>query len=158
FRALPYPHDEELVSFGDKAPFESLEFVLGPDYVDWRKAQLPFAYVTALVPGGRDCDLMQQNPARLKCALIESTFLPTFGMQPMLGRNFTSEEDRPNGPRVALISYGLWRSRFASDLTLPGRAISLDGHPTVVVGVLPREFEMPTLGRDDILLPAQLDN
>ena len=158
FRALPYPHDEELVSFGDKAPFESLEFVLGPDYADWRKAQTPFASVTSLVPGGEDCDLTEQNPARLKCALVESTFLPTLGIQPMLGRNFTSDEDGPNGPRVALISYGLWRTRFAADAKLVGRAISLDGHPTAVVGVLPREFEMPTLGRDDILLPARLDN
>ncbi len=41
FRSLPYPHDERLVSFGDKAPFEANEFVLGPDYVDWKKAQTP---------------------------------------------------------------------------------------------------------------------
>jgi predicted permease len=93
----------------------------------------------------------------LKCALVESTFLPTFGIQPFLGRNFTSDEDRPNTPRVALITYGLWRSRFASDRNLPGRTISLDGRPTLVVGVLPAQFEMPNLGHDDILLPAALD-
>jgi len=157
FRSLPYPQDDRLVSFGDKAPFEANEFVLGPDYVDWRKAQTPFESVTSFVPGGADCDLTEHNPVRLKCALVESTFLPTFGMQPFLGRNFTSDEDRPNAARVALISYGLWRSRFASDRNLPGRAISLDGRPTVVVGVLPAEFEMPNLGHDDVLVPAALD-
>jgi predicted permease len=157
FRSLPYPHDEQLVSFGDKAPFESIEFVLGPDYFDWRKAQTPFASVTSFVPGGADCDLTEQNPVRLRCALVESTFLPTFGIQPLLGRNFTAEEDRPNAPRVALISYGLWRSRFAADPNLPGRTISLDGRPTLVAGVLPREFEMPNLGHDDILVPSALD-
>ncbi|HKV62095.1 MAG TPA: ABC transporter permease [Candidatus Acidoferrum sp.] len=157
FRNLPYPHDDRLVSFGDKAPFEANEFVLGPDYVDWKKAQTPFESVTSFVPGGADCDLTEQNPVRLKCALVESTFLPTFSMQPFLGRNFASDEDRPNAPRVALITYGLWRSRFASDPNLPGRAISLDGRPTLVVGVLPEQFEMPNLGHDDILLPAALD-
>ena len=157
FRSLPYPHDDRLVSFGDKAPFEANEFVLGPDYVDWKKAQAPFESVTSLVPGGADCDLTEKNPVRLKCALVESTFLPTFGIQPFLGRNFTTDEDRPNAPRVALISYGLWRSRFASDRNLPGRTISLDGKPTVVVGILPQQFEMPNLGHDDILLPAALD-
>ncbi len=157
FRSLPYPHDERLVSFGDKAPFEPNEFVLGPDYVDWRKAQTPFESVTSFVPGGADCDLTEQNPFRLKCALVEATFLPTFEIQPFLGRNFTSDEDRPNAPRVALISYGLWRSRFASDRNLPGRTISLDRRPTVVVGVLPEQFEMPNLGHDDILVPAALD-
>src|SRR5882724_4673284 len=157
FRSLPYPHDEELVSFGDKAPFEANEFVLGPDYVDWKKGQTPFASVTSFVPGGADCDLTEKNPVRLKCALVESTFLPTFRIQPFLGRNFSSEEDRPHAPRVALVSYGLWRSRFASDRNLPGRTISLDGKPTVVVGVLPPEFEMPNLGHDDLLVPAALD-
>ena len=157
FRSLPYPHDEQLVSFGDKAPFEANEFVLGPDYVDWKKAQTPFESVTSFVPGGADCDLTEQNPVRLQCALVESTFLPTFGIQPFLGRNFTSDEDRPNAPPVALVTYGLWRSRFASDPNLPGRTISLDGKPTVVVGVLPPQFEMPNLGHDDILIPAALD-
>jgi putative ABC transport system permease protein len=157
FRSLPYPHDDRLVSFGDKAPFEANEFVLGPDYVDWKKAQTPFESVTSFVPGGADCDLTEQNPVRLKCALVEATFLPTFGIQPLLGRNFTGDEDRPNAPHVALISYGLWRSRFASDRNLPGRTISLDGKPTMVVGVLPAQFEMPNLGHDDILVPAALD-
>lgn len=157
FRSLPYPSDDRLVSFGDTAPFEANEFVLGPDYVDWKKAQTPFESVTSLVPGGGDCDLTEKNPARLKCAQVESTFLPTFGIQPFLGRSFTSDEDRPNAPHVALISYGLWRSRFASDRNLPGRVISLDGRPTVVVGVLPAQFEMPNLGHDDILVPAALD-
>ena len=157
FRSLPYPHDEELVSFGDKAPFEANEFVLGPDYVDWKKGQTPFLSVTSFVPGGADCDLTEKNPVRLKCALVESTFLPTFEIEPFLGRNFTSEEDRPHASRVALVSYGLWRSRFASDRNLPGRTISLDGKPTVVVGVLPPQFEMPNLGHDDLLVPAALD-
>ena len=157
FRSLPYPHDEHLVSFGDKAPFEANEFVLGPDYVDWKKAQTPFESVTSFIPGGADCDLTEQNPVRLHCALVESTFLPTFGIQPFLGRNFSADEDRPNAPRVALITYGLWRTRFASDRNLPGRTISLDGHPTLVVGVLPAQFEMPNLGHDDILVPAALD-
>ncbi len=157
FRSLPYPHDDRLVSFGDKAPFEANEFVLGPDYVDWKKIETPFQSVTSLVPGGADCDLTEQNPVRLKCALVESTFLPTFEIQPFLGRNFTSDEDQPHAPRVALISYGLWRSRFASDRNLPGHTISLDSKLTVVVGVLPPEFEMPNLGHDDILVPAALD-
>jgi putative ABC transport system permease protein len=157
FRSLPYPQDDRLVSFGDKAPFETNEFVLGPDYVDWRRQQTPFESVTSFVPGGADCDLTEQNPVRLKCALVESTFLPTFGIRPLLGRNFTSDEDRPNGPRAALISYGLWRSRFAGDPKLPGRSISLDGRPTVVVGILPAQFEMPNLDHDDILLPSALD-
>src|SRR5262249_21224129 len=158
FRGLPYPHDEQLVSFGDKAPFEVNEFVLGPDYAEWRVQQTPFSSVAALIPDGADCDLTERNPIHLHCALVESTFLPTLGIQPFLGRNFSVDEDRPHGPRVAVISYGLWRSRFASDTSVVGRTISLDGRPTVVLGVLPAQFEMPTLSKDDILLAAALDH
>lgn len=157
FRSLPYPHDEQLVAFGLFAPIEPREFMLAKDYVEWRAVQTPFQAMATLTPSGADCDLTEQNPVRLSCALVESTFLPTFGIQPILGRNFTAEEDRPHAPRVALITFGLWKSRFASDSTIVGKSVSLDGRPTMVIGVLPANFEMPTLGKVDMLVPQALD-
>jgi putative ABC transport system permease protein len=124
FRSLPYSHDEQLVSVGLFAPIEPREFMLAKDYLEWRAEQKPFESMTSFTPGGADCDLTGQNPVRLNCALVESTFLTTFGIEPILGRNFTKEEDRPNAPRVALITYGLWRSRFAGDPAVVGRSIS----------------------------------
>lgn len=56
-----------------------------------------------------------------------------------------------------MISEGLWRSRFASDPHVVGRTLPIDGESTVVVGVLPKTFEMPTLTRADILLPEALN-
>jgi putative ABC transport system permease protein len=157
FRSLPYPHDERLVAFGLFAPIEPREFMLAKDYVEWRAQQTPFESMTTFTPGGADCDLTEQNPARLNCALVESTFLPTFGIQPLLGRNFTEEEDRPHAARVALITFGLWRSRFASDPSVVGKSISIDGQPAIVIGVLPADFEMPTLGKAEMLIPQALD-
>ena len=157
FRNLPYPEDERLVSFGVMAPFDSQEFMLGPDYVDWRPRQAPFETITAVEPGSVDCDLTEQNPMRLSCGQADAAFLPTFRIQPILGRNFTREEDRPNGPRVALLSYGLWRSRFAGDPQIVGKSVSLDGRSVLIVGVLSADFEMPTLARADLLLPLALD-
>ena len=157
FRSLPYPHDDRLVVFGLFAPIEPREFMLAKDYIEWRNVQTPFEATTTLTPGGADCDLTERNPARLSCALVESTFLPTFGIEPVLGRNFTKEEDRPNAARVALITFGLWRSRFASDPRIVGASISVDGKPTTILGVLPADFEMPTLGKADMLMPQALD-
>jgi putative ABC transport system permease protein len=157
FRNLPYPQDERLVSFGVMAPFDSREFMLGPDFVDWRPRQAPFESITAVEPGSVDCDLTEQNPARLSCGLADAAFLPSFRIQPMLGRNFTRDEDRPNAPRVALLSYGLWRSRFAGDPQIVGKSLPLDGKPALIIGVLPSDFEMPTLARADLLLPLALD-
>src|SRR6202030_3408441 len=157
FRSLPYPEDDRLVSFGGMAPFDSREFMLGPDFVDWRPRQRPFEAITAVEPGSVDCDLTEQNPARLSCGQADAAFLSTFRIHPILGRNFTHEEDRPNAPCVALLSYGLWRSRFAGDPQIVGKNISLDGKPALIIGVLPADFEMPTLARADLLVSLALD-
>lgn len=156
FRRLPYPNDERLVSFGVMAPFDSREFMLGPDLVDWRPRQRPFEGITAVEPGSVDCDLTEQNPLRLNCGHVDAAFLPTFRVQPILGRNFTREEDLPNGPRVVLLSYGFWRSRFAGDPRIVGKSLSVDGKPTLIVGVLPADFEMPTLARADLVVPLAM--
>src|SRR4029077_2751711 len=112
FRSLPYPQEERLVSFGLLAPIERNEFMLGASYVDFRKNPGPFEAVTSMAPGTTDCDVTEENPVRLNCGVVEQNFLLTLGVQPILGRNFTLEEDQPNGPRAALLSYSLWKSRF----------------------------------------------
>jgi putative ABC transport system permease protein len=156
FRSLPYPEGDRLVSFGVTAPFESREFMLGPDFVEWWPQQKAFESVTAVEPGSTDCDLTEQNPERLSCGQVDAAFLPTFRLNPILGRNFTEEEDRPNGPPTILLSYGFWRSRFGGDPGVIGRDLSLDGKPSRIVGVLPPEFEMPTLSSADLVLPLRL--
>ncbi|MGB8581789.1 MAG: ABC transporter permease [Candidatus Sulfotelmatobacter sp.] len=156
FRSLPYPHDHELVSVGVIAPIIDGEFLFAANYLGWRDHQTPFADFTSST-GVSDCDLTDNHPVRIACASVASTFLPTFGIQPMLGRNFTREEDQPNAPPVALLAYGLWQDRFGGDRNVVGRTISLDGQPTRILGVLPRDFEFPTLARASLLVPEALD-
>lgn len=156
FRSLPYPHDNELVSVGVLAPIIDGEFLFAANYLQWRDHQTPFARFTSST-GVNDCDLTDRHPVRVACTAVASTFLPTFGIQPVLGRNFTAEEDRPGAPRVALLAYGLWQDRFGGDRNVVGRMISLDGQPTQVLGVLPREFEFPTLAHSSIVVPEALD-
>lgn len=156
FRSLPYADSGRLVSVGLVAPIEPQEFVLGSWYYDWRDHQTPFRAFTSTIGTG-PCDLTERNPARLICAGVESTFLPTLGITPTLGRNFTADEDRPNAPNVALISYDLWRSRYGRDPAIVGKTIAIDGQTTQVIGVLPKEFEFPTLEHVDIVGPQALD-
>jgi predicted permease len=156
FRSLPYAHDDRLVSVGLVAPIEPQEFMLGGSYYEWRDNQKPFVALTSEI-GATACDLTEERPARLSCASVEDSFLPTLGVVPVVGRNFTREEDAPNGPKVALISYGLWRSRFNLDRNAIGRSINLDGHSVEIIGVLPEDFEMPRLQAADVLRPEALD-
>jgi putative ABC transport system permease protein len=156
FRPLPYAHDERLVSVGVTAPIVPEEFMLGSSYYTWRDNQKPFEAFTSET-GVNQCDLTERNPARLSCASVEASFLPTLGISPLLGRNFLLDEDRPNGPKVALISFGLWQSHYARDPSIVNRLIDLDGNLVRVVGVLPKDFEMPTLQAADVLVPQALN-
>ena len=156
FRSLPYAHYDRLVSVGLAAPIMPEEFMLGGSYYVWRDNQKPFEAFTS-ESGVDGCDLTERNPARMRCASVEANFLPTFGVSPVLGRNFLPEEDRPNGPKVALISYGLWLSHFALDEGVVNRLVDIDGKQVRVIGVLPKDFELPTLQAADILMPEALD-
>jgi putative ABC transport system permease protein len=156
FRTLPYAHANRLVSVGLAAPVEPQEFMLGGSYYEWRDHQRPFEAFTSEI-GVTPCDLTEERPTRLSCAGVEASFLATLGISPVLGRNFTVEEDRPNAPKVALISYQLWQSRFGRDPGILNRLLSLDGNQVRVIGVLPRDFEMPRLQAADVMMPEALD-
>jgi len=156
FRSLPYPESDQLVSIGITIPIMDGEFLMANDYFNLREhPTAAFSAVTSWT-GVADCDLTEQNPRRLTCAQVESTFLPTFGIAPVLGHNFTREDDRRNPPKVALVSYGLWTSRFAASPEVIGKTVDIDGFPTRIVGVLPRDFELPNLAHADLVVPQAL--
>ncbi len=101
--------------------------------------------------------LIESNPAQLDCLSFDAGYLPLLGISPMLGRNFLPEEVLPNGPRVAIISYGLWQSHYNRDPGILNRQIDVDGSPARVVGVLPKDFQFPTLQPSDIIFPSVLN-
>ncbi|HEU5337112.1 MAG TPA: ABC transporter permease [Terriglobales bacterium] len=159
FRSLPYPHAARLISVGITAPIEDNEFMLGGNYAYWREAKLPFQSITSVTASTSvmtTCDLTESHPRRMNCQEVESNFLSTLGLRPEVGRDFGPADDRPEAPAVGLISYGLWRSRFGGDPGAMGKLMSLDGKPIRVIGVLPRDFEMPTLAAADVLLPQHI--
>ena len=155
FRDLPYAGSAQLVSLGIRIPWLEFDFLTANSYAELRRNPGPLAELTSW-SGVSDCDVTGAQPLRLGCARVEAGFLPVLGVEPELGRNFTREEDQPNVPRVALITYALWKSRFGGEHGAVGRRIALDGQPVQIVGVLPADFELPTLDRFDLLLPQAL--
>ena len=158
FRPAPYADPDRIVAYGITAPIETREFLFGFDYLYWRGKIPAFEAVTSMFPGDQDCDLTETNPARLTCACVESTFLPFFGVQPVIGRNFTRDEDRPQAPsrRSALVQSLAHALRRPAERARPFPSLSTTS-PVSIVGVLPQDFEMPTLRPFDILLPQQFD-
>src|SRR5215472_203316 len=156
-RPLPYPDADRLVFFGMMIPsFDSRPFLFTSSYLQLKADNTPFDSVASWRPGVDGCDLTEDHPSRLACARAESTFLTTFGVSPILGSNFSTEEDGPNAPQVCLISYALWKSRFGGSAAALGQTLSLDGQLTRVIGVLPQNFEWPTLARVDVILPEAI--
>ena len=85
------------------------------------------------------------EPERLSGVPVSENFFPVLGVGPQIGRLFTPEECKWNGPKVALISHGLWVRRFASDPGIVGRALTLDNEPVTVVGVMPAWFDFASI-------------
>ncbi len=95
-----------------------------------------------------------QYPEHVGGARVSKDVIPMLGEQPMLGRSFNDEEDRPGGPRVAILTAELWESAFARDPQILGRSIDVDGQPHVVIGVMPPRY---ALWGAKIYLPLQLN-
>ena len=79
----------------------------------------------------------------LHAARISAHYLDVLSIHPAAGRNFTETEDRPHGPKAAILSYGLWRTTFGGDRNLIGQSILLKGEPFTVVGILPQGVATP---------------
>lgn len=92
--------------------------------------------------GTGDAKLIGDGQAeRLTAIPVTQNFFPLLGVEPELGRQFSADECKWNGPRVAMLSDALWRRRFAADPTILGRAIAFDGGAVTIVGVLPASFD-----------------
>ena len=157
FRPLPYPGSSRIVSVGMAHSLEHEEFLMGRFYADWQDNQKPFSALAGQGTMAHNCDLVENNPEQLNCISFQEGFLPLLGISPVLGRNFLPEEDRPHGPPAVMITYGLWKSHYGGDSHILERTINVDGSPMRVVGVLPREFQFPTLETADIVFPMALN-
>jgi predicted permease len=100
------------------------------------------------------------EPERLTSVPVSENFFPLLGVQPQVGRLFNDDECKWNGPKVVLLSDGLWKRRFGSDPSVVGRALTLDGALVSVVGALPASFDFGSVfapgSRVDLFSPFPL--
>jgi len=79
----------------------------------------------------------------LQAGRISAHYLDVLAVRPIIGRNFSADEDRPHGPNTAILSYGVWQKTFGADNNILGRSILLKGDPYTVIGVLPEGATTP---------------
>ena len=112
------------------------------DVRDWRARTHAFAEIATVT--GRSLTLSdKEEPERFNGATVSWNMFPMIGVQPILGRQIRPEEDVPGGPRVLLLSHGVWQRRYASDPSVIGRTITVNGNPQTIIGVMPPKFQFP---------------
>jgi predicted permease len=146
-RPLPFPHPDRLVYVGGTAPGSDLpsEFDLSLEFLAQYQAQskllaglAPYADFTNTLRVG-------DRAERVRMAVSTPALFPTLGVAPMLGRVPTADDE----DRVAVLSYGLWKSWFGGDTSVIGRSYYIGGDQRTVIGVMGPEFRFP---RDGVTL------
>src|SRR5215831_16735554 len=154
FRPLSYPQPKQLVrvwgSFPGARGLEQAN-VSWPRFCAWRDQQQSFSSFAAQLFTG--CTLTGRgDPENLQGIHVTSNFFPTLGVEPILGRTFTVDDDRPGGPNVVILSQTFWQKRFGADRNILGQAIVLNGMPFTVIGVMTPTLRFP-FAQNQIWLP-----
>ncbi|MGB7025503.1 MAG: ABC transporter permease [Candidatus Acidiferrales bacterium] len=136
---LPYPHPNQLVSVASMGPDFSQGSISYPDYLDWVSYNTTFSSLAAYRQTTFNL-FGQGEPEHVSAMEVSTTFFPTLGVTPILGRNFSATQDQPNGPPAVILSAGFWKSKFGSSPDIIGKTLNLDGSDYTVVGVLPANF------------------
>ncbi len=139
-RPLPFADPGQLVNVDETAPRWDLEFV-SVNYADfdaWRETNRSFQEI-AVFDDASFAVTLGNEAQRLQGARVTYDVAKVLGIQPVLGRNITSEEDRPGGELVVQLGYGLWQREFGGERDVIGTTLTLNGRPHTVIGVLSKE-------------------
>src|SRR5689334_20364286 len=154
-KALPFRNPEQLVSVHSApAGDEGLPGIAAYQYLSWKDRSTSFDDLAAFTD---DTFNLTGNgePERLSCARVTSNLFATLGVQPVRGRFFLAEEDKPGASNVAIVSERFWRQRFGRDAAILQNTLTLDNKPYAIVGVVPDNFRFP--GEFDVWVPLALD-
>ena len=149
-RPLPYKDSEGLVMVWEDATKHGYprDTPAVANYIDWRDQNQVFQGMAAIADQSFNLT-GSGEPERLDGRRVSASLFKILGVEPQLGRTFTTEEDQAGGNPVVILSHRLWQRRFASDPAIVGKTLTLNGVNGTVVGVMPQEFQFPT--QDDEL-------
>jgi len=159
-RPLPFRQPDQLVRVYSEFPTMQLQkfWLSPPELLDIQREAKSWETIGAWAPGGQNVGT-ESEPLRVTSAAITRSLIDVLGVQPERGRNFTEEEDRNGGPKVAIISHGLWQKGFGGANDIIGKQIQVNAATTTVIGVMPASFAFPPGSNDqvDLLVPFQFD-
>jgi putative ABC transport system permease protein len=154
-RPLPYHDADRLVMVWDNDTTRtgtSKFYTTPPEWSEWRRQNTVFTDIAATENASAALS-NDGEPEELPAREVTGNFWTVLGVQPLLGRVFTEEEDT-GGARVVVISYGLWQRKFGGSPSVVGRTITLNDNAYEVIGVMPRGFYFMPARDIDIWMPA----
>ena len=165
-KPLPYPHADRLAILWLRSPGIGIpqDWPSPGQYHDIKTQNHVFEE-TAIAIGGNYTMTGLTQAMKVDGIEASSTLLDMLGANPLMGRIFMEDEDRPGKPDAIVLSYGLWKQAFGGDQNILGRNVTVDGKPRAVVGVLRQDFMLnheviPTIGdidKAEIFLPLPMD-
>lgn len=151
---LPYPAPNELVWVSATTPSGGRNTLSYEDFADYQAGAPALASLGAvMVFNDRRLLSAGDNVQQVSASIVSASFFPTLRVSPALGRGFGPDDETRGVAEVVVLSHGLWTNRFGADSAVVGRAISLDGQPVIVLGIMPSGFDYPA--GTDLWFPLQ---
>jgi len=149
-KPLPYKNPGQLVIAWEQNPERGWyrNIVSAANFRDWRGQNDVFTQMAAVYPQKGFNLTGTGKPEEVLGEVVTRNLFTLLGVEPFLGRGFLPEEDKVGGPRVVILSYGLWQRRYGHDPALVGKQISLNNESYTVVGIMPANFYFPPFWRD----------
>ena len=140
-RPLPFNAPEQLVMLWERAPADAHNRVAPLNFLDWSEQNHTFVAMAAVAGGDSTLTGTGGAAERIPGQAVTHAFFDVLGVKPIAGRTFLPDDATPR-PNVVVIGERFWRSRFAADPSLIGRAITLDGQRRTVIGIVPAAFQI----------------
>ncbi len=145
FRDLPYPESERLVRIF-RTTKQGQRYNHSPAYfLDLQKQSTVFERMAAVTGQGLTMAEAGAPAERLRGSIVSADYFDTLQVRPEVGRFFSAEEYQQGRNDVMVLSHEVWVQRFASDASILGRKLRIDGEPVTVVGIMPASFQYPFL-------------
>jgi putative ABC transport system permease protein len=140
---LPWSEPDQAVMIWSRWTAFDKTWVAEGEVVDYRRRSRTLQGVAAWSDGQVNIT-GDGEPVRVPSGQVTANTFSTFGVEAAIGRTFTAQEDVPNGPDLVVLGHGVWSRRYGSDPSIVGRSILINGRPFQVVGIMPRDFVLPT--------------
>src|SRR3982074_88795 len=150
-RGFSFPHPEQLVSVGLIDPqgtpqqnnFGNGNIPAAQDYEDLKAGQQSFALMSGYLNGSTINVTYKNNPQRYTGGYVTEDFFRIVGVAPIMGRDFTAEDNKPGAEKTTILGHEIWKRDFNGDSNIVGQSVRINGKAATIVGVMPPNFKFP---------------